>query len=186
MAQSEGWELERYRPLLRLQARQMQLDPRLQRRFDNSDLVQEALLKAHQGLAAFRGNSEAELVKWLQTILTNVLADEVDRAHAQKRDVALDQSLQAVLADSSARLDAYLAAREASPSQQAERQETLLRLAAAIDQLPDDQRDVIIHHHLLGTPVARIAEELGRTEKAVAGLLYRGKRRLSELLHDLE
>jgi RNA polymerase sigma-70 factor (ECF subfamily) len=182
MVQSEGWHLERYRPLLRLQARQMQLDPRLQRRLDASDLVQEALLKAHENLGRFRGKTEAELVKWLQEILANTATDEARKARAQKRDVALEQSLQAVVAESSARLDAYLAVTQSTPSQQVEREELLLRIAAAVDQLPEDQRDVVIQRDLMGAPVTQIAEQLGRTEKSVAGLLLRGRRKLRELL----
>jgi RNA polymerase sigma-70 factor (ECF subfamily) len=180
------WSLERYRPLLRLQVRQFQLDPRLHRRFDSSDLVQETLLRAHAGRDGFRGTTEAERVKWLQEILTNTLADEVRKARAQKRDVALEQSLQAAVAESSARLDAYLAADQSSPSQQAERQELLLRIAAALDQLPEDQRDVVIQRDLLGAPVGQIAEQLGRSEKSVAGLLLRGRRKLRELLAEYQ
>jgi RNA polymerase sigma-70 factor (ECF subfamily) len=41
-----AWDPGRYRDLLHLMARRFQLDPRLKRRFDSSDLVQEALLKA--------------------------------------------------------------------------------------------------------------------------------------------
>jgi RNA polymerase sigma-70 factor (ECF subfamily) len=186
MAPTPAWQPERYRPLLRLQLRQMELDPRLQRRFDSSDLVQEALLRAHTHRNEFRGQTEGELVKWLQEILANALVDEVRKARAQKRDVALEQSLQAVVADSSARLDAYLTANQASPSQQVERQELLLRIAAAVDQLPGDQRDVIIQRDLLGSPVAQIAEQLGRSEKSVAGLLLRGRRKLRELLADYQ
>src|SRR5262245_42231845 len=119
MSEPTGWHLERYRPLLRLQLRQVQLDPRLQRRFDDSDLVQEALLRAHQSLADFRGDNEAALVKWLEQILANVLTDAVRRERAQKRDVALEQSLDAALAESSARLAEYLTADGSSPAEQA-------------------------------------------------------------------
>jgi RNA polymerase sigma-70 factor (ECF subfamily) len=182
----DKWLIERYRPLLRLQARKLELDMQLRRRFDSSDLVQETLLKAHAALGTFAGTSEAELVRWLQEILGNVLADEVRRARAQKRDVGLERSIDDILAASSARLEAFLAAGEPSPSEQSERQEQLLRLARAIEELPDDQRDVLIHRDLLGTPVREISEHLGRTEKSVAGLLLRGRRRLRELLDEKE
>jgi RNA polymerase sigma-70 factor (ECF subfamily) len=184
MRPSPEWELARYRPLLRLQVRQMELDPRLQRRFDLSDLVQETLLRAHGNLGRFRGRTEAELVKWLQEILANVVTDEIRKGRAQKRDVALEQSLEAVMAESSARLEKYLASSRESPSRRAERQEQLLRLAAAIDQLPEDQRDVLIQRDLHGAPVSQIAERLGRTEKSVAGLLLRGRRKLRQLLDE--
>lgn len=186
MASAPRWQLERYRPLLRLQVRQVQLNARLQRRFDESDLVQETLLRAHVHLEQFRGQSEPELVKWLQEILANVLTDEVRKARAQKRDVAQEQSLQLAVAESAARLDAWLAADQSLPSQQAERQELLLRLAAAVEQLPADQREVIIQRDLQGSPVAQIAEQLGRTEKSVAGLLLRARRKLRESLADYQ
>jgi RNA polymerase sigma-70 factor (ECF subfamily) len=101
-----------------------------------------------------------------------VVFEQVDRMRAQKRDVAREQSLQAALAESSVRLEAFLAAEQSSPSELAERKEMILRLSDAIDQLPEDQRDAIIHHHLLGTPVAEIARLLGKTDKAVAMMLY--------------
>jgi RNA polymerase sigma-70 factor (ECF subfamily) len=182
MTESKGWRLERYRPLLRLQVRQLQLDPRLRRRLDESDLVQDALLRAHQHLADFRGADQAAFLKWLEQILANVLTDAVRRERAQKRDVALEQSLDAALCESSARLGNYLAAHDSTPSEQAERQEQLLRLAAAIDRLPDDYRDVILRRDLMSEPVAEVAVQMDRTEKAIAGLLLRARRRLRELL----
>jgi RNA polymerase sigma-70 factor (ECF subfamily) len=180
------WSLDRYRPLLRVQVRQLELDPRLRRRFDSSDLVQETLLRAHRGLAGFRGTTEGELVAWLQQIVANAAAEATRHERAGKRDVALERSVHQAVAESSARLGAFLEARQATPSEQAERQEQLLRLADAIDRLPEDQRDVVIHRDLLGSPVASIAESLAKTEKAVAGLLLRGRRRLRELLGEPE
>ena len=109
MPAAAAWSLERYRPLLRLQARQLQLMPRFERRFDSSDLVQETLLRAHRERGQFRGQGEAELLAWLHEILLHVAADEVRKATAQKRDVALEQSLEALAADSSARWEKYLA-----------------------------------------------------------------------------
>jgi RNA polymerase sigma-70 factor (ECF subfamily) len=181
-AMAPDWPVERYRALLRLQARQLQLDPRLARRFDSSDLVQETLLRACRQRDQFRGGTEAERIAWLHAILANVCADEVNRAHAGKRDVAREVPVRAVAAESSSRLEAFLADRHPGPDEAADRAERLLRLADALDRLPEDQRDVVIHHHLLGTPVAGVAAALGRSERAVAGLLFRGRRRLAELL----
>ncbi|MBL8793542.1 MAG: sigma-70 family RNA polymerase sigma factor [Planctomycetia bacterium] len=184
MSAQPAWQLERYRSFLVLQIRQLQVGPRFQSRFDSSDLVQETLLKAHQDLPEFRGQQEPELLRWLQCILANVLADHVRRARAQKRDIALEQSLQQAMQASSARLEQFLTAGQSSPSQQVERQELLLRIATALEQLQEDQRAVVIQRDLLGTPTRQIAEQLGRSEKSVAGLLLRGRRRLRELLDD--
>jgi RNA polymerase sigma-70 factor (ECF subfamily) len=184
MTAPREWHPERYRDLLCVLARQIQLDPRLRRRFDASDLVQETLLKATQKLEQFRGGTEAELVKWLQEILEHALADAIRRARAKKRDVAHEQALASVVSDSSARFRDWLLAPDSSPSQRAEREEQILRLAAALAKLPEDQRDAVILRDSLDTPVRAIAEQLGRSEKSVAGILLRGRRKLRELLQE--
>src|SRR5581483_4564149 len=91
------WLTERHRALLRLRARHLQLDPRLRSRFDESDLVQETLLRAHTNREQCRGESEGERLAWLQVILERVALDHLDKAHAQKRDVAAERSLQEVV-----------------------------------------------------------------------------------------
>jgi RNA polymerase sigma-70 factor (ECF subfamily) len=184
MPQTPAWQPERFRSLLRLKVRHLQRDPRFRRRFDSSDLVQETLLRAHQNLEQFRGQTEAELVKWLEVILGHVVLGQIREATAGKRDVRLEQSLQALLAESSVKLAAFLTADQPSPSGQVERRELLVRVAEALDQLPEDQRDVILLRYVSDTPLAQIAEQLGRTPKSVAGLLRRGLQRLRELLAD--
>jgi RNA polymerase sigma-70 factor (ECF subfamily) len=186
MSPDRQWQPERYRPVLSVLARQMQLNPRLRRRFDSSDLVQITMLRAHEGLGEFRGASEGELVAWLQRILTNVAIDVIRRETAQQRDPALEEYLHSAAAESSARLEGYLASKEAAPDSRVARHEVLVRIAAAIDGLPEDQRDVVIGRDLLGNPVADIAEQLGRSEKSVAGLLLRGRQALREALPDLQ
>ena len=179
-----GWQLERYRPLLRLQVLQVELDPRLRARFGASDLVHEALLRAHRDIGQFRGQTEAELVGWLRTILANALAGALRQFVTEGRDVGRERSLEARLEESAARLESLLAADQSSPSQQASRQEELLRLATALARLPDDQRRVVELHHLKGRTVAEIAAEVGRSKSAVTGLLFRGVKRLRELLQE--
>ncbi len=179
------WPLERYRSWLRLQVRQLHLDPRLRHRIDESDLVQEALLRAVQNLPGFRGTTEAQLIKWLNQILGNVTIDLVRRERAGKRDVALEQSLQAAFDGSSTRLERFLCSEHASPSEQAVRNEEFLRLADGIDRLPEEERDALIRRHLLGASVQQIAADLNRTERGVAGLLYRAQKRLRQLLAEV-
>jgi RNA polymerase sigma-70 factor (ECF subfamily) len=179
-----AWELERYRPLLRLMAWQLHLDPRLQRRFDGSDLVHDTLVRAFEAREQFRGTTEAELVRWLQEILHNTWRDLVRREMARRRSPALEASLAAIAADSSARLERFLAAKQPSPEEHAEHKEFLLRWAAAVEQLPRDQRDVVVLRDLQELPVKRIAELLERSPKAVAGLLLRGRQQLRQSFPD--
>ena len=176
------WPLDRYRPLLVLHVRQLRLGRLYQARFDTSDVVQESLVRAVKAFDQVRGRTEAELVRWLRAIVGNVLVDLVREHGAARRDPRLERTAALAGEDADTPLAAYLTASEPGPSTLVGRQEELLRLAAAVEQLPEAERDAIVAHYLLGLPLAEAAQRLGRTEKGVAGLLFRGKRRLRELL----
>jgi RNA polymerase sigma-70 factor (ECF subfamily) len=179
---SPDWSLDHYRPLLALHVRQVRLGHLFQARFDSSDVVQEAFTRACKGRDQVRAQTEAELVRWLQKIVGNVLIDFVREHGADCRDPRLERSLAAATDDPGTPLAAYLAASEPGPSTLAGRQEALLRLAAAVERLPEAERDAVVAHYLLGLSLAEAADRLGRSEKGVAGLLFRGKKRLRELL----
>ena len=68
------------------------------------------------------------------------------------------------------------------PSQQADRNEQLLRLAGALARLPEGQRDAVELRYLHRWPVKQIAEHLQRTPAAVSGLLHRGLSELQAML----
>jgi Sigma-70 region 2/FAD dependent oxidoreductase len=110
VAAPNDWSLERYRPLLRLQARQLQLDPRLKQEWDSSDIVQDAYCRAIAKRDQFRGTTEGELICWLQQILANAVKDKIDAASAGKRNIAKVRSLEEAVTESHVRLDAFLAA----------------------------------------------------------------------------
>jgi RNA polymerase sigma-70 factor (ECF subfamily) len=172
---------ERFRPYLALMAR-LELEPWLRPNVDLSGVVQQTLLEAHQAFADHRGRNDAQLAAWLRTILANNLADEVRKLGAGKRDVTRVRSLNAALADSSARLEAWLVSDLTSPSQGAIRNEQCVRLAEALAFLPENQREAVELHHLKGLPLAETAERLGCSKSAVAGLLHRGLKALRRRL----
>ena len=173
--------LEKFRPYLDLLVRH-RLDGRFQGKLDASGVVQQTLWEAHLGLKELRGRSEAEVAAWLRRILVRNLTDEVRKLAAGKRDLAREQSLEAAVEQSSANLAAWLAQEQSSPSQQAVRHEQLLELAAALAQLPEDQRTAVELHHLEGHSLVEVGRQMQRSKEAVAGLLFRGLKRLRELL----
>jgi RNA polymerase sigma-70 factor, ECF subfamily len=177
--------LEKYREYLSLLAR-TRLDPRLRGKCDASDIVQQTLLKAHQSLDQFRGRSEGELAAWLRQILANHLTDAMRAFGPGRRDLAREQSLQAGLEESSARLEAWLAADQSSPSQHAVRQEQLLRMSRALAELPDDQRQAVELKHLHGFSVEEVGRQMNKSKAAVVGLLFRGMKKLRLLLEEPE
>jgi RNA polymerase sigma-70 factor (ECF subfamily) len=174
--------LERYRAYLRLLAR-LQWPPRLQGKLDPSDVVQETLLKAFQALDQFRGKSEAQVAAWLRQILARQLANAVRDLGRDRRDVTRERSLESAL-DSSARLEAWLVAEQSSPSQQAQHHEEWLRLAEALEALPEAQRQALELYHLHDWTLEAIGQHLGRTQAAVAGLIKRGLHQLRVWLQD--
>lgn len=176
---------EGFRDYLVLLAR-MHLDPRLGDRLDPSDLVQQTLLEAHQKREQFRGTSAGEMAAWLRRMLAHNLADAVRALGRAKRDPTREQSIDATLDESSARLQAWLTAEQSSPSEQAAKNEQLLQLSDALKHLPEAQREAVVLHHLQGRTLAEVAGALGRSEAAVAGLLHRGLDRLRELLGEQE
>jgi len=181
--EAERRSLEQYREYLWLLAR-LQMDSCLSGKLDPSDVVQDTLLKAHQGLDQFRGHTDTEMAAWLRAILTNTLADWLRRFQAGARNVEQERSLHAALEESASRLDAWLAAEQSSPDEQAIRQEQLLRLAETLAQLPEDQRRAVELRHLKGCKVGEVADQMGRSREAVAKLLVRGVARLRSLLDD--
>lgn len=177
--------LEPFRAYLRLLAR-LQLDPRLRRQLDPSDFVQQTLLEAYRAVDQFRGRTDGELAAWLRQILARQMTHAVRDLTRLKRDVTREQPLEAALAESSERLEAWLAAEQSSPSEQAQRNEQVVRLAAALEGLPEAQREAVVLHYWEDWPLGKIAEHLGRTTAAVAGLLQRGLKALREQLAEPE
>jgi RNA polymerase sigma-70 factor (ECF subfamily) len=171
--------LEQFRDYLLLLAR-IQLDPGLRSVLDPSDVVQQTLLKAHAKRDQFRGGSEGELLAWLRTILARHLAD-LARKHAPRLR-GREHLLEAALDESSLRLERWLASDSSSVSGRAIRHEQLLRLAAALAALPEDQRTALELKHLRNVPVSEISQMIGKSPAAVASLLYRGLKTLRDLL----
>jgi RNA polymerase sigma-70 factor (ECF subfamily) len=177
-----GRLLEQYRRYLTLLAR-VQIGQRLQGKVDAADLVQETFLEAHRNFDRFRGGTEGELIAWLRQILAARLADLLRRyLGTQGRDVRLEREIEDAFCRSSAALDRGLVAAQPSPSQLASRREQAVLLADALDQLPDDYREVLVLRHLEGLTFPEVAARMGRSLDSVEKLWMRGLARLRQLL----
>src|SRR5262245_8577027 len=183
MTQASDWPLERYRSYLRVLAG-LPVGRVLQGNLDASDVVQEALLKAHQKRTHFRGTTEAERLAWLRRILANTLADLHRHYTRGKRAAGLERSLEQALEQSSLCLGKLLADDRPAPADQGQQ----VRLAEAMARLPESQRMALELRYLQDPPcsLAEVARRLGRTEKAAAGLVCRGLETLRKLLHKPE
>ncbi len=179
MTDSPDWQADRGYLLVLARLR---LPAWLRAKVEPSDVVHQALLRAHAHADQLRAVSPEGRRAWLRQILANAISDAGRRFATAGRDAGREDAIRRGLNESSARLVACLAADQSSPSERADRLDELVRLTAAIANLPADQRTAVELKHLEGWPVDRIADEMGKTPVAVGGLLRRGMAALRETL----
>ncbi len=159
------------------------VQPWLRTKVDASDLVQQTMLDAHRDFHRFRGESDQEWLAWLRQILNHNACDAARHyGTADKRAVRHEVSLAGNSTDSTPGWD--LPSPDQSPSQLAIHNENELRLAEAIDQLPEDYREVIILRNLQRLPFDEVAEQMGRTRPAAQMLWARALEKLKSLLEN--
>jgi RNA polymerase sigma-70 factor (ECF subfamily) len=173
--------IAKYEPYLRMLAR-TQMRRAYQAKVGASDMVQQAMMQAVQGIDGFRGQTEAELRGWLRQILAHHLCHLDRDMHRGKRDVRREQSIEQKLAQSSMRLEGLLAGDEATPSQHAMVGENVIQLAEAVESLPADQANAIRLHYLEGMKLSEVAQAMEKTTGSVAGLMHRGMKTLRDSL----
>ena len=176
-----GEILELYRNYLSLLAR-TQMDVRLHRRVDGSDVVQETFLEAHRDFPDFRGTTEGELIAWLRKILMRNIMDQAKAQGALKRDFRSERSLQTELDRSSVDLGKILPIDHSTPSLRVSRREQAVLLADAIQQLPDEYREVIIRRNLNRQPFEEIGKAFDKTAGAVRMIWLRALEKLRQSL----
>src|SRR5262245_32304160 len=132
-ADSLDRELEQHRAFLCVLARK-HLHRRLWAKIDPSDVVQKTLLDAHDKRYQVTGPN---VLPWLVQALRNDVRDAIDKFG---RIAAKEKSLQQAVDDSVRMVNSWAVADASSPSQQAIKQEELMRLIQALLKLPEAER----------------------------------------------
>lgn len=175
-AESLGELFEHYRAYLTVLA-QRYLDQRLRGRLDASDVVQLTFLEAQRDLPHFRGHQIEELLGWLRHILrNNVSSAHQKHLHTQKRSAGREVVNSPT--DSRPAFTDLAPSETTSPSQRMMRDEAAVYLANCLDELPETQREALRLRYVEGCTLKEIAENMNKTEMAVAGLLKRGLKAL--------
>ena len=154
-----------------------QLDRRLRRRVNPSDLVQETMLAAHRDFRAFRGASQPEMLGWLRKILINTMHRTfATHVKAGKRDIRREVSIDRIssqMEESACNLASILPGKAASPSEPMRSRERAVDLANQLNTLPSQYRDVIVFRVLQGLSFDDIAHRMDRSSGAVRMLWLR-------------
>ncbi len=175
--------LERHEARLRRQVR-MRLDPRLLRRVDVSDVMQEVRIEAHARLPEYASRREVPFFIWLR-FLTRQRVMQMHRFHlgAQGRDARREAALDPFEgASTSASMAAELAGSGTSPSDAAARAEAESHLRSALDAMPPLDREILCLRHFEQLGNAEAAHELGIEPAAASKRYIRALKRLTKVL----
>lgn len=175
--------MNRHRDALR-QMVQMRLDKAIAARLDASDVVQDVLLEANRRIKDYLANPAMPFHLWLRQLAKDQVID-MHRRHrvAGRRSVDREQAMNAAFADqSSMDLAAQLKDHELTPAAATIRKELERRFHAALDELDEDDREIMLMRHQEHLTNSEVAAALGLTQ-AAAGMRYlRAVRRLRDVL----
>ncbi|MFZ5831737.1 MAG: sigma-70 family RNA polymerase sigma factor [Planctomycetota bacterium] len=171
---------EEYRAKLRRMVL-LRLDVRLVGKLDLDDVLQDAFAEASRRYTAFLERPTVPLLVWLRQITSQVLIDAHRRyLGAQKRSVNREVSIDRWdgRSNHSAFLVEHLIDSLTSPSQFAVRNELLQGLRAALENLDETDREVLVLRHLEEMSNNETAEILGIDKSAASKRYVRALSRL--------
>lgn len=146
----------------------------LRSKLESMDLTQDALLCALDSLESFTYKNEGDFLRWLSVIAENRLRDNLDRLHADKRDIRREVRLDEPRGNTGSKINIPpLAIDATTPSVIMSRKEELERLEKAIDKLKPEYREVIVLTKVEGLSYKETADKLGKTSEAVRKLIPR-------------
>ncbi len=176
--------LDRHREALRRLVAQ-RMDPVLRRRVDASDIVQDVMVEANRRLKNYLNDPVMPFHLWLRHMAKDRLIDAHRRHRVAKRR-SLDREQPLVAAGppdrSTVELAGQLCDPELTPAAAAAWQETLRRFQAAVENLDETDREVVLMRHFEKLSNQEIAQALDISGAAASMRYLRAVRRLRSLL----
>lgn len=148
---------------------------------DSEEITQDTFIRAHRGLARFRG--DASLATWLHRIAFNLARNRYWYFFRRCRHLtaSLDRPLSV---DSNATLSDVLPATEADPAREATVAEFSGLVTTCMAMMKPDQREILTLRNLLHRSYGQIARALGTNEGTVKSRIARARGNLRELIAD--
>jgi RNA polymerase sigma-70 factor, ECF subfamily len=148
---------------------------------DAEEITQDTFIRAHRGLARFRG--DASLATWLQGIALNLARNRYWYFFRRRRHMT--SSLDGALCpDSNATLADVVASTDANPAQQATRDEFIALIAVCMEKLDLGHRELLNMRNTLNHSHEQIARSLGINAGTVKSRIARARGKLRGLLSD--
>jgi RNA polymerase sigma-70 factor (ECF subfamily) len=164
------------------------MNPRLRRRLDEEDVIQDAFLEASQRLADYLQNPQAPFFLWLRQIVHRRIL-KVHRQHLglQLRDVRREAPVRwaTTSAASSCVMAEQLLGRLTSPSGAAIRQEARLQLEKVLEGMSEVDREILSLRYFEHLTNEEAAAELGLEVSTASKRHVRALLRLEKAMADL-
>lgn len=141
------------------------------------DIAQNTFIKAWRSLSSFRG--ECLFSTWLFRITANSARDYI-RHKNRHQTVSLTSSEEDD--DDNKEWDVPVTSGDTVPESSLEKKELILGVRRAIEQLPEDQRAVVVMRDIHELPYKTIADTLGIELGTVKSRLNRGRANLKTIL----
>jgi RNA polymerase sigma-70 factor (ECF subfamily) len=129
------------------------------------DVAQEVFLRLPEALPGFRG--DAKLSTWLDRVTLNRCRDQLRRRRRRTLDVHTPTA-------------ASLLATEDHPAHALDTERARAAVLAAVDRLPEDQKEAIMLRYVSDLSYADIARVTSTPQGTVASRVFRGLKRLGE------
>jgi RNA polymerase sigma-70 factor (ECF subfamily) len=175
--------LGRHRDRLRQMIR-VRIDPRLARRVDPSDVVQDVLLQAARTVEDYAARRPLPFYPWLRQLALRRMTD-LERRHIQaaRRSVRMEERRNPQLSDASLHLLAgRLLSREKGPASELVARESKRRLHDTFARLDARDREILLLRYLEGLDLSEAAAILGIAPNAARMRHLRALQRLRDLI----
>jgi RNA polymerase sigma-70 factor (ECF subfamily) len=146
------------------------------------DLLQDVFLRVVQRSGDFKG--ESKFSTWLYTIARNLCID-TSRKMVFRRHRSLDAPVRSSEGDGTALVE-RVASEKPAVDRDAIAQELQARIAEAVEELPEEQREVFLMRQVQNLPFKEIAEIVGVPENTVKSRMRYALERLQAALSEYE
>ncbi|HWO23968.1 MAG TPA: sigma-70 family RNA polymerase sigma factor [Kofleriaceae bacterium] len=146
---------------------------------DALDVVQDAFVKAHKYLDKFEGNSS--FYTWLYRIVMNLAIDHL-RKHRRVKPVEFDEARLEEAHSDEGLLPRILGG---NPGRALMDKEIRKRIDAALDELSDNHRAVLVMRELEGLSYEEMAQTMGCSKGTIMSRLFHARRNMQKRLIDL-